>query len=378
MRRIQDSVLRLRKVLVPTAVIALSFTSPELVAGSDVVSHVVARDRQAAAAAHWSREKIAKAPGMVLPVDRGKAPVSVAPDYEDARAAVGSAPAGAPDGDADRVAQMAYWMDWAALEDDGSAYVEADPVQLGSSGVYTYFDVNVKTALWKLTPHKWVGKFTLTMPTGDRSCSATAISGNNIVTAAHCVYDTPSRNQFYTNMAFTPAYRNGAAPYGTFAVTSCSVLTAWKNLSGTYTISTGAKYDVAVCAVRANSAGQGLNQAVGFAGRRWDADYLQLAFTSGYPAQTYTATAISNGPAQYLRACIAETFQYATDTLGVGCYWGAGISGSGWLVDYKPQVDSGANFVNSVVSGGFVGQPNVYGARFTKNNIVVLCNARGC
>jgi len=34
--------------------------------------------------------------------------------------------------------------------------------------------------------------------------------------------------------------------------------------------------------------------------------------------------------------------------------------------------------VNSANSGLYIGQQNLYGAWFNSNNIVPLCNARGC
>jgi hypothetical protein len=114
---------------------------------------------------------------------------------------------------------------------------------------------------------------------------------------------------------------------------------------------------------------------VGYAGRRWNAGYNQLNFNSGYPAQNYNLATISS-PAQYLRACVNESFTQTTDTLGGGCYWGPGISGGSWLVDYRPFIFSG--YVNSVNSGLFVGQQNIYGARFNSSNIVPLCNSSGC
>jgi hypothetical protein len=85
---------------------------------------------------------------------------------------------------------------------------------------------------------------------------------------------------------------------------------------------------------------------------------------------------ISSGPGQYLRACIAETFLQTTDTLGMGCNWGGGISGGSLLVGYQPFVVNG--WVNSVNSGLFIGEQNLYGARFNSNNIVPLCSTRGC
>ncbi len=157
-------------------------------------------------------------------------------------------------------------------------------VPTGTFGVYTSYIVNQKPPLWKVYPHKWDGKLTFSVPGGGASCSATVISGNNIVTAAHCIYDT-TNNQFYSNWVYTPAYRNGAAPYGIFTAQTCWVLTAWVNLSGSFSINSWTRHDVAVCKLNQNSAGKTINAAVGWAGRLWNASYTQLVFNSGYPAQ---------------------------------------------------------------------------------------------
>jgi len=367
-----------RLVLVPVALVALPVMWSHAMAATDVVTHVVAKEKQAAAVAHWTRARIAAAPAMQLQLDKGSGPVSLAElAREGTSGPSGSSPSGAADPSADQIAEMAYWSDWAVLNEEARALPLDDGAPLGTFGVYTSFDVNKQTQVWKVFPHKAMGKLTFSTGAGSASCSATSLSGNNFVTAAHCVFDTAA-NRFYSNWVFTPAYRNGTAPYGTFAATACTVLTAWVNLPGTYAISTHVKYDVAVCTAGKNSAAQTLNAAVGFLGRSWDQGYQQLIFDMGYPAKTYTGAPISVGPAQYLRACVAETFQYTTDTMGMGCDWGAGISGAPWVRVYKMFVAGASNYVNSVVSGGFTGQPNVYGIRFTSSNIVPICTARGC
>jgi hypothetical protein len=353
------------------------------------VAKVVSKKQQAAAAAYWTRERIAEAPVMALQVDFGEGGVDAEALLDDAMGLdepPGLSTAGLAEAGADEVARAAFMDDWLALEEDveatgdilvedGGLHAPADTMA-GTSGVYTSYDVNTKSALWTIYPHRWVGRLTFNTPTGSSSCSATVISGNNIVTAAHCVYDTPSRNRFFTGWVFTPAYRNGTAPYGTFTANTCRVLTSWVNLSGSYSINTWARHDVAVCKMNNNAAGQTLNGAVGWAGRLWDADSRQLVFNSGYPARTYTDALISNGPAQYLRSCTAESFLQTTETLGSGCNWGRGISGGSWLRGYKPVEVTGQ--VNSVNSGLFIGTQNLYGARFNSSNIVPLCTASGC
>lgn len=250
----------------------------------------------------------------------------------------------------------------------------AADITAGTSQVYTSYLVNNKTALWKVYPHKWVGRLSFRTPSGTSYCSATAISGNNIVTAAHCVYDT-TNNRWYSNWVFSPAYRNGTSPYGTFTARTCTILTAWVNLTGGFSINGWTKYDLAVCTMNNNASGQTLNQAVGWAGRTWNYGYSQLHFNSGYPWNDYNNVPMTDA-GKYLRSCTAESFQQTTDTLGSGCNWGPGISGGSWMMSYKALETSG--YVNSVNSGLFIGTQNLYGIRFTSGNIVPICTARGC
>lgn len=347
-----------------------------------VVVKQVPEAEQRAALAHWTRDRIAAAPALAMPVDasdfrlRPPAQPSAAETAREPR----HAPAGRPDADAERIARAAYWQDWAALDAEALApqTERRQPVPSGSAGVYTAYDVNVNVNFWRVYPHLWSGKLTFSTPSGGSSCSATAISGNLIVTAAHCVYSQSTG--FYTNWAFTPAFRlasatTPAAPYGTFAATSCAVLTTWAGLTGSFAIDSWTRHDVAVCRMGNNSAGQTLNGAIGWAGRMWDAGNVQQVFNSGYPARDYNDVSLPN-PASYLRACAAETFTRTTDTLGSGCRYGRGISGGNWMVGYQPFQITG--WVNSVNSGLFIGSPNLYGARFNSSNIVLLCNAMGC
>lgn len=333
-----------------------------------VVSKVLSPAQLAASESFWTPARIAAARPFPIPVDYGSAEVDAAAFTEEAAVAE-SSPAGAAEPGANMLARQLYPEAWDAV---GRGLVEAAPE--GASQTYTYYDVNVNTAFWQVYPHKWVGRLSFTTPSGTSYCSATVISGNNIVTAAHCAYDT-TNNRWYSNWVFTPAYRAGSAPYGTFAGASASVLTAWVNLAGGYAINTWAQHDVAVITLRPNSAGRTVNQMVGWAGRNWNYNFTQLHFNSGYPFRSYTdATLTSAG--SYLRSCTAESFMQATETLGGGCYFGRGISGGSWLRNYKPFVLSGN--VNSVNSGLFIGTQNLYGPRFNSNNIVPLCTARGC
>jgi len=73
----------------------------------------------------------------------------------------------------------------------------------GTPGIFDAYYANYWSQMWQYSPWKATGK--LFFNAG--SCSASVISGQNIiVTAAHCVYNTDS-NYWYNNWVFSPAYR---------------------------------------------------------------------------------------------------------------------------------------------------------------------------
>lgn len=324
--------------------------------------------QQNAALAYWNHARLAVAQPFSMPVDTGDPAASAFALADPLSIGIpGSSPAGVAAPNAAAIAKKAYAADWKA---QSSAAMVEDVVPTGTSQVYTSYVANSYAPMQTIYPHVWVGR--LAFNAG--YCSATAISKNNIVTAAHCVFDT-TNNVWYNNWVFTPAYRAGSAPYGSFAASTCTILTAWQSLSGSFSINGWTKYDVAVCTVGKNSAGQTLNQAVGWAGRTWNAGYSNNYHDMGYPFKNTSNVSLPNAGA-YLRLCTAESFAQTTDTLGMGCNWGPGISGGPWMLGYAPTVVQGA--VNSVNSGMYIGTQNMYGIRFTSSNIVPICTARGC
>src|SRR5271155_2995233 len=61
------------------------------------------------------------------------------------------------------------------------------------------------------------------------TCSASVISGKNIiVTAAHCCWNR-SNNSWIGGWSFAPAYNNGNAPYGVFNWADARVPNSWIN-----------------------------------------------------------------------------------------------------------------------------------------------------
>jgi hypothetical protein len=342
---------------------------------ASVVTKIISAKDQAAAMSAWSRKAIAAAKPMVMPAMAGAPELDSAATVEmEAAGPAGFSPSGAAAANAAAVAKKGYAQDWAIANKAASTGALAIEELAGTSAVFDSFYLNAAAPFWNVYPHKWVGRLSFNVPGGTSFCSATSISGNNILTAAHCVYDT-TLNRKYSGWVFAPAYRNGATPFGTFAAQSCTILTSWINLTGSFSINGWTKYDVAVCKMGNNSQGQTLNQAVGWMGRMWDATYVRHVFNIGYPFRDYRNVTLTNA-GLFLRGCAAETFMQTTNTLGSGCNLGPGISGGPWVLGYQPGLVTG--YANSVNSGFYVNTPNLYGIRFTSTNIVPLCITSGC
>jgi V8-like Glu-specific endopeptidase len=357
-----------RQIFLPSIGTDKSINASEL-----VVSQIISEAEQQAALKFWTREAIAAAEPMEMiaqfgPEERGAGALSE-PEVDGPHSFVAAGRA-APN--ADRIARAAYPQDWAnleaELEDADVADVESRALD-GTAGVRTSYRLS-HSALQTMYPHRWFGRLSFRKPDGTTSfCSGSAISGNVMVTAAHCLYDT-TNNRWYTNRVFTPAYRNGNAPYGSFTATGCWVTTAWVNLTGSYSIGSWARHDVGVCKMGKNSAGLTLNQAVGSAGREVNTSYTRHVHNLGYPHRDFNNNLIPDA-GRYLHTCVAETFQGGTEYRGMGCDWGGGNSGAGWMTGYAIAVVKGN--LTGVHSGGVIGQATRYGARFNSSNIVVLC-----
>jgi V8-like Glu-specific endopeptidase len=363
-------------VLVSTAAQAQATPTANPAAQAGVVSKVVTEAQQVAALKFWTREAVAAAKPLPVPTDSGAAVVDAAADQEALVGAPGFAPSGAAAPGSLNIARQAYAEDWAIARQTAAVAQEDEALAgpEGSSQVFTSYMVNGAVALQTMYPHRWVGRLSFNTGGGTAYCSATAISGNVMLTAAHCLFDT-SLNKWYGSWVFQPAYRNGSAPFGSFTAKQCWVLQSWVDQSGSFSINGWTKYDIGVCKMNNNSAGQSLNAAVGWMGRQWNWPYIRHFHDMGYPFRDTSNNLLPNA-GLYLRTCVGESFTQTTDTRGVGCNLGPGISGGPWITGYAINAVTG--WADGVNSGMYIGTKNMYGARFTSNNIVVLCGAAVC
>jgi V8-like Glu-specific endopeptidase len=199
-------------------------------------------------------------------------------------------------------------------------------------------------------------------------CSASVISGNNIiVTAAHCCWDR-TKNNWIGGWSFAPAYNNGNAPYGVFNWAQARVLNSWINNGDTAS-------DVCLIALQNDAAGHGVTYYTGWLGRSWNYPSTLSMHSLGYPGNI--------GGGNYLELCASESFAQNSScgagVLNTGCSMTYGSSGGPWIRDYRTgnHVDSTVHGYVSQSCTGTFGQ-TFDGPSFTTNNIVTLCNAQGC
>jgi V8-like Glu-specific endopeptidase len=173
-------------------------------------------------------------------------------------------------------------------------------------------------------------------------CSGTAIASLNrsvVWTAGHCVNEGPGA--FYKNFAFVPAYRDGNAPYGTFAAPTLLTTSGWQG-SGQFGVDLGAGV------VGRNGGNQTLNDAVGGRAITFNATRNQSYQLYGYPAAKRF-----NGAR--MRVCNTawslDDSSAQPPTMGVPCDMTGGSSGGGWVTS------TGA--VASVISYGYASLKNV-------------------
>lgn len=150
-------------------------------------------------------------------------------------------------------------------------------------------------------------------------CSGTALQGNVVWTAGHCVNQGPGA--YYTNFVFVPAYRDGAAPYGKFPASSLLTTDGWR-LTGQFGVDSGAAIPTT------NAAGQTLVQAVVERAIAFNSPRNQSYSVYGYPAARPF-----NG--QRLRVCNTAWSRNDASTapaaIGVPCDMTGGSSGGGWI-----------------------------------------------
>jgi V8-like Glu-specific endopeptidase len=199
-------------------------------------------------------------------------------------------------------------------------------------------------------------------------CSASVISGKNIiVTAAHCCWDR-SKNNWIGGWSFAPAYNKGNAPYGVFNWTDARVPNSWVNNGDIPS-------DVCVIRLQNDAAGHSVTYYTGWLGRSWNYPASEPMHSFGYPGNI--------GGGNNLEQCSApssaQPSSCGSGVLNMSCGMTFGSSGGPWIRDLGSgnHVDATVHGQSGQTCTGTFGQ-KFNGPQFSTNNIVLLCKDEGC
>jgi hypothetical protein len=167
-------------------------------------------------------------------------------------------------------------------------------------------------------------------------CSGTVVSSTGhwlVETAGHCVAN-PTTHAYSTSVTFVPAYRSGAAPFGTWAASRLWAAADWVN-NGNMRNDRG-------FIQLAPLSGKLIQDVVGSVGILFNQPYLQSFMAFGYPQ----GPPFTGATMQTCLASTAETDPFIAGAgsvpLGIGCDMTGGSSGGGWIVRFS----SGGGYLN--------------------------------
>ena len=199
------------------------------------------------------------------------------------------------------------------------------------------------------------------------SCSASVISstsGDVIVTAGHCVYDTNSLSWLVNcNWVFVPGYNNGQAPYGIWPAREVAALNTWTKENPDYNA------DVAFVALSQVN-GKHITQVTGSQAIGFNYARGQQTFSFGYPVN------LANGQVlQFCSGVPAASLYTADNYQGLGlssCLMTGGSSGGPWLQRFDESTGVGTTY--SVNSFTYSLAPNTMNGPYFDSNIQSLWN----
>ncbi|HEY7214583.1 MAG TPA: hypothetical protein VIC28_08130 [Thermoanaerobaculia bacterium] len=183
----------------------------------------------------------------------------------------------------------------------------------GSTGAFFTSARLVPAAADQSYPYTTVGKLFFTIPgQGDFYCSAAALRARVVVTAGQCVHSGKANPGFFTNFRFVPAYRSGAAPFGTWTWAYAATTTTWSQGGGT--VPNAADYGmIEVNDLTINGVVRRLGDVVGFLGYQTQKLRPNHAHILGYTSSFDGGERMHQVTAQSFRAASANNVEYGSD-----------------------------------------------------------------
>lgn len=235
---------------------------------------------------------------------------------------------------------------------------------------YQVFPITVTPfAIYQNYPFRTHGKLFFTLGTSDYVCSATSVTsgegGNQSVvwTAGHCVH-AGSGGAFATNVVFVPAYRDGAAPFGSWTAYTLYTLVEWATNGNL-------KQDLGAVVVRRRvSDGARLGNVVGTLGLATSLTDYQMYHSFGYPAATQSVWPYTAFNGNRMWSCQAPAARRVTEyhpsgagpaPVAMGCDMTGGCSGGAWIMGFNVNYSFGwhvnGGYINGLNSWRWTGEP---------------------
>ena len=197
------------------------------------------------------------------------------------------------------------------------------------------------------------------------SCSAGVVpstSGDVIVTAGHCVFDTTTLTWMTgCNWIFVPGYINGTAPYGRWPLRQAAALTLWTRSNPDY------NYDVAFVALSIVN-GKHISQVTGSQSLGFNKPRSKASYSFGYPVNLARGELI-----QWCSGTPAASRYTGNNYVGQGlsnCLMTGGCSGGPWLQEFDETTGVGTTY--SVNSFTYSPAPNtINGPVFDSNTQLI-------
>lgn len=193
-------------------------------------------------------------------------------------------------------------------------------------------------------PYRAAGKLFFTINGSPYICSASVISRRIVATAGHCVHSGRATG-FHSNFVFVPAFRDGAAPLGSWRPRLVRVTTTWA--SGGGGVPNAADYammemnDQVISGVVRR-----IGEITGSLG--WQTLSLASNHTSklGYPGNLDGAQKMQNVMSSNFQAISPNTVVYGSDAAG-------GSSGGPWVqnLEVASVGQNGSNLGSNMIVG---------------------------
>lgn len=317
-------------------------------------------------AAYWTPERLRSAKSLDLPIAKSQPASATAPT-----------PTGTPISSDGKPPTISVKPNETPLFTPTPAADTIQPTNVGTFGAHFTSSRLVPLSADRTYPYRAVGKLFFSQPgVGNFVCSASVIKPRVVLTAGHCVHNgNGSSTGFYENFVFIPAFRDGAAPFGSWNWSFLAVTNPW--FSGGGGVPNAADYAMIEFNDRVvGTATRRIGDLTGFLGFRTLGLIPNHSTLLGYPCNLDSCAKMHQVTAGSFRSVAPNNVEYGSDM-------GGGASGGPWVQNFgAPAVgqvngsNRGLNQVVGISSYGYTSTgPLVLGSSIPDGNFTAVLNA---